>query len=50
MALARVKEAELDIVRMGTGRDLVLLYSLLTDRTAFDLVVPLLADTRRLSG
>lgn len=33
----------------GSGRDLVLLHSLLTDRTAFDLVVPLLAKTRRLT-
>src|SRR6185436_16881567 len=31
----------------GEGRDLVLLHSLLADRTAFDRVVPLLARRRR---
>ena len=49
MTLARVKEADLDIVRMGAGRDLVLLHSLLTDLSAFDLVAPPLAKTRRLT-
>ena len=48
MTLARVKEADLDIVRVGAGRDLVLLHSLLTDLSAFDLVAPPLAKTRRL--
>jgi len=49
MNQARVKEADLDIVRTGAGRDLVLLHSLLTDRSAFDLVAPQLAKTRRLT-
>ena len=49
MTPARVKEADLDIVRVGAGRDLVLLHSLLTDRSAFDLVAPPLAKTRRLT-
>jgi len=49
MTLARVKEADLDIVRVGAGRDLVLLHSLLTDLSAFDLVAPPLAKTRRLT-
>ena len=49
MTLAWVKEADLDIVRTGAGRDLVLLHSLLTDRSAFDLVAPPLAKTRRLT-
>src|SRR5205807_4031463 len=42
----------LDIVKMdpsvGGGRDLVLLHSLLSDRTAFDRIAPRLALERRL--
>ena len=49
MTPARVREAGLDIVRTGAGRDLVLLHSLLTDRSAFDLVAPSLARNRRLT-
>ncbi|MBI2296357.1 MAG: alpha/beta fold hydrolase [Betaproteobacteria bacterium] len=41
--------ADLDVVQTGSGRDLVLLHSLLTDRSAYDLVVPALAKTRRLT-
>src|SRR5438552_10592162 len=37
----------LDIVMMGKGRDLVLLRSLLSDRTAFDRIAPRLALERR---
>ena len=37
----------LDIVKTGQGRDLVLLHSLLSDRTAFDRIVPTLARQRR---
>ncbi len=37
----------LDIVKTGQGRDLVLLHSLLSDRTAFDRIVPTLAAQRR---
>jgi len=40
--------ATLDIVKMGQGRDLVLLHSLLSDRTAFDRIAPRLALERRL--
>lgn len=36
----------LDVVRQGTGRNLVLLHSLLSDRTAFDRVAPRLAAER----
>jgi 3-oxoadipate enol-lactonase len=36
----------LDIVRQGTGRNLVLLHSLLSDRTAFDRIAPRLAAER----
>jgi len=38
----------LDIVKMGQGPDLVLLHSLLSDRTAFDRIAPRLALERRL--
>jgi 3-oxoadipate enol-lactonase len=37
----------LDVVQMGKGRDLVLLHSLLSDRTAFDRIAPRLAAERR---
>lgn len=49
MAIIKVKEADLDAVQTGAGRDLVLLHSLLTDRSAFDRVLPELAKTRRLT-
>jgi 3-oxoadipate enol-lactonase len=49
MAIVKVDGASLDIVHAGTGRDLVLLHSLLTDRSAFDRVVPELAKSRRLT-
>jgi 3-oxoadipate enol-lactonase len=39
--------AALDVVHSGSGPDLVLLHSLLADRTAFDAVLPMLAKTRR---
>ena len=41
--------AVMDVVQTGAGRDLVLLHSLLADRTAFDRAAPLLARTRRLT-
>jgi 3-oxoadipate enol-lactonase len=37
----------LDVMQMGKGRDLVLLHSLLSDRTAFDRIAPRLAAERR---
>jgi pimeloyl-ACP methyl ester carboxylesterase len=37
----------LDVQQMGQGRNLVLLHSLLSDRTAFDRVAPRLATERR---
>lgn len=49
MTIVKVNGADLDVVQTGSGRDLVLLHSLLTDRSAFDLVVPALAKTRRLT-
>lgn len=41
--------ADIDYERAGSGRDMLLLHSLLTDRHAFDDVVPLLAPHRRLT-
>src|SRR5258707_13319304 len=38
----------LDVVQIGKGRDLVLLHSLLSDRTAFDRIAPRLALERRI--
>jgi 3-oxoadipate enol-lactonase len=38
----------LDVVRQGHGRNLVLLHSLLSDRTAFDKIAPRLANERTL--
>jgi 3-oxoadipate enol-lactonase len=37
----------MDVEPLGSGRDLVLLHSLLTDRSAFDAVAPALARERR---
>src|ERR1700730_9347406 len=37
----------LDVVQMGKGRNLVLMHSLLSDRTAFDRIAPRLAAERR---
>jgi 3-oxoadipate enol-lactonase len=45
MKMASNKTA-LDVVKMGRGPDLVLLHSLLSDRTAFDRVAPRLAAER----
>lgn len=39
--------SHIDVNCHGEGRDLVLLHSLLADRTAFDAVVPLLSQQRR---
>jgi pimeloyl-ACP methyl ester carboxylesterase len=49
MPIVKLAGAEVDVAHAGSGRDLVLLHSLLTDRSAFDLVVPPLAKTRRLT-
>jgi pimeloyl-ACP methyl ester carboxylesterase len=48
MALVEVPGGVVDIVQQGAGPDLVLLHSLLIDRSAFDLVAPDLARTHRL--
>jgi 3-oxoadipate enol-lactonase len=49
MPLIQVGEAQVDVEQVGAGRDLVLLHSLLADRTVFSRVVPLLSRTRRVS-
>ena len=48
MPVVKADGADLDVVQTGQGRDLVLLHSLLTDRSAFDKVAPALAQTHRL--
>src|ERR1700737_5253413 len=47
MALIRVAGGVLDVTSVGEGADLVLLHSLLIDRSAFARVVPALAKHRR---
>src|SRR5262245_37705772 len=49
MTIVKVEGADLDVVQAGAGRDLVLLHSLLTDRSAFDRVAPELSRSRRLT-
>ena len=49
MPIIKVNGANVDYIQAGSGRDLVLLHSLLADRTAFDHVVPALAKKRRLT-
>ena len=41
------ESAILDVLRTGSGRDIVLLHSLLSDRSAFDRIAPRLARERR---
>jgi 3-oxoadipate enol-lactonase len=47
MSSVDVNGGVLDVVEQGSGRPLLLLHSLLADRTVFDRVVPLLAPHRR---
>lgn len=42
--------SDFDLVQTGRGPDLLLLHSLLTDRTVFDPIVPRLARTRRVTA
>ena len=49
MPVIKVAGGSLDVEQAGAGRDLVLLHSLLADRSAFDRAAPLLAKTRRLT-
>ncbi len=48
MPIIKVNAADVDVAQAGAGRDLVLLHSLLADRSAFDRVVPALAQHRRI--
>ena len=45
MGIVNVGGAPVEVMQTGSGRDLVLLHSLLSDRSAFDKVVPLLSKT-----
>ncbi len=47
MPVIRVNGAHVDVAQAGAGRDLMLLHSLLADRSAFDRVVPALARNHR---
>ncbi len=47
MPITMAGDKAIDATVNGHGRDLVLLHSLLADRSAFDTVLPLLAATRR---
>jgi len=49
MPIININGAAVDITQTGTGRDLVLLHSLLADRSAFDRVVPALAKKHRVT-
>jgi len=48
MAIIEVDGGRVELEQAGEGRDLVLLHSLLTDRSVFDRVAPVLARTRKL--
>ena len=47
MASIELKDGVLDVIEAGSGKPLILLHSLLADRTIFDRVVPMLARSRR---
>jgi 3-oxoadipate enol-lactonase len=49
MAIVEVKGGRVDAEQAGQGRDLVLLHSLLTDRSVFERVAPALAGKRKLT-
>src|SRR5258705_10920594 len=49
MSVIKADGADIDVVQSGAGPDLVLLHSLLADRSAFDRVVPALARKRRVT-
>ncbi|MBI4241467.1 MAG: alpha/beta fold hydrolase, partial [Candidatus Rokubacteria bacterium] len=46
-AVSKVEGTDLDVVRVGEGPDLLLLHTLLSDRSVYDRVVPAFAKTRR---
>jgi 3-oxoadipate enol-lactonase len=47
MASIQVSNGNLDIIETGQGKPIILLHSLLADRSIFDRIVPLLARERR---
>lgn len=49
MPVIQVEGVAVDVLQTGAGQDLVLLHSLLADRSAFDRVVPALAKNHRLT-
>jgi 3-oxoadipate enol-lactonase len=49
MAIIEAGGARVDVAQAGEGRNLVLLHSLLTDRSVFDRVAPALSRKRRLT-
>ncbi len=49
MPLIKIAGGSIDVEQAGAGRGLVLLHSLLADRSAFERAAPLLAKTRRLT-
>jgi 3-oxoadipate enol-lactonase len=49
MPVIQVEGVAVDVVQTGAGPDLVLLHSLLADRSAFDRVAPALAKSHRLT-
>ena len=49
MAIIEAGGARVDVAQAGEGRNLVLLHSLLTDRSVFDRVAPTLSRKRRLT-
>jgi len=48
VAIVRIEGADLDVDQTGAGPDLILLHSLLADRSAFDRVKPELSKSHRL--
>lgn len=49
MAIIDTRDGSIEYTRIGSGRDLVLLHSLLTDYSAFDRLLPTLAGQRRIT-
>jgi 3-oxoadipate enol-lactonase len=49
VAILKVGSAQVEYRQSGSGRDLVLLHSLLTDMTVFDRIAPALAESRRIT-
>jgi 3-oxoadipate enol-lactonase len=48
MPMVEAAGGQVDVLEIGAGRPLVMLHSLLADRTVFDAIIPRLSSTRRL--